>query len=611
MWDGTRGIENMKVRFDFVTNSSSTSFGAALSSGVLGGMITFLGMSCQCSSPDGDDDDTDRGGGGADDRSTAANAAAIDAALQASQQAAQEAADKLAADAAARDSLVGGILSAEDKRLADTANKFQKEIDAYNQQWQDAQKGADPNDPGYADMKKRYEDYTDYIKSQLDEVKAQQYRIEVARVQEQIAKDSRSSWIKQQQEDLVQVKEQKSFLEAVSKGYGKNKDYDISRIKTQLDQLNQREVSISGTLKANNAEIDYIPRNRGEIGPDPEMARINSEYKEKMRKLQDEIDTRKGQEFEAKRRQLEKDQARLEQDMVNQGAKASFWNVMTKAAETTQVVSDIGVDVLSNLTGPAGKTIKTLYTGIKGVAGGVGEGLANNQDNIRDLLTKNLSAEQKAKIYAEMQKGMSKEVAKGALGGLSDVIKDKVGDKLGKAAQNIYGIGSEAGKSMFESGLDGKTSTADMIKAGLSGAAKGSLDAAGNVIADGILPGGKDMPTGLDWQDVNVGNFINSVKSNNPLTVRNIGRDAIGNSLQGFGVDQAKNFIKGDNVIYSGVNQGLTGKVIDTGTSLGAPKYTPYVSSGIDKAGQAFKATGQAMSNLASSFTGAGQNVVY
>jgi len=110
---------------------------------------------------------------------------------------------------------------------------------------------------------------------------------------------------------------------------------------------------------------------------------------------------------------------------------------MTKAGELTQTAADTGVDILSNLTGPAGKTIKTAYTGLKGVAGGFGEGLANGN--------------------------MAAELGKGALGGLSDIAKDKlgsyVGDKWGeasgKAAQNIFGIGAEAGKEMYGTFVDG------------------------------------------------------------------------------------------------------------------------------------------------------------
>lgn len=498
--------------------------------------------------------------------------AAIDSALEASEQAAQEAADKMAADAEAKDQLIKDVLASEEQKLDATAQKLQSEIDKYKQQWQDAQQGADPKDPGYTDLKKQYDDYIDYLKSQLDQVRAQQYEVMVTKAQEQMAQEARDSWVKQQQEDLVQVMEQKSFLEAVAKGYGKDKNYDVSRVQDRLDQLNQREQELKNTLKQNNAEIDYTPRDRGEIGPDPEMARINQEYRQRKQQLQQQMDAEKAACDSEKRAELKKNMELLQKDMETQAKRAAFWNVMTKAAETTQVVADVGVDVLSNVTGPYGKTVKTCYTGLKGLAGGFGEGLANGD--------------------------MSKNIVKGGLSGLSDIAKDKIGDKFGKAAQNIYTIGSEAGKSMVESALDGKTSAEDLVKAGLSGAAKGSLDVSVNVITDNVLPGAAEMPKGLDWSGTNLKTFVNSVKSSNPLTVRNLGREAIGNSLQSAGIDQAKNFIKGDNVIYSGMNQDLTGQIIDKGTSLGAHKYTPHIVKGLNTVENAFKTSGNLIKQM-------------
>lgn len=561
----------MKVRLDFVTNSSSTSSAIAMGSGIMGVLVGLGLTSCQCTEPGGGSG-TAGGQSDGDGEDTVLDAAAIDSALEASTQAAQDAADQMAADAAAKDQLINNVLTAENQKLAASSQKLQAEIDKYNTQWKDAQQGADPKDPGYADLKKQYEDYVDYLKGQLDQVKAKQYEIEAAKAEEQIAKDSRNTWVKQQQEDLVQIMEQKSFLEAVAKGYGKNQDYDVTKVQDRLQQLNQREQDLKKTLMQNNAEINYTARERDPIGPDPEMDRLNRDYKDKKQKLQDQMDAEKSARDATRKTELAKEMKWLEKDMETQAKRASFWNVMTKAAETTQVVADVGVDILSNVTGPYGKTVKTCYTGLKGLAGGIGEGLANGD--------------------------MSKNIVKGGLSGLSDIVKDKVGNKFGKAAQNIYTIGSESGKSMVETVLDGKTSAKDLVKAGLTGASKGSLDVAISVISDNVLPGGAEMPEGLDWSGVNVKTFINSVKSSNPLTVRNLGREAIGNSIHGAGVDQAKNFIKGDNVIFGGWKQGLTDDIIDQGTTLGAKKYTPTLVSGVNAVGTAAKNTGKTIADL-------------
>lgn len=565
----------MKIRLDFVTNSSSTSSAVALGSALLG-VLTGLGMtSCQCTNPGGGSGNS---GGGGSEQDPTLNDAALDAALEASKQAGQDAADNMAADANAKDQLIKTVLDGEQQKLNATALKLQDEIAKYKQQWTDAQQGADPKAPGYDKLKKQYDDYIDYVKGQLDQVKAKQYEIEVTKAQEAAAQESKNEWVKQRQQDLVQVKEQKSFLEAVSRGYGKDKNYDITKVQQQINDLKLREQEIGKTLKENNAEINYTARERGEIGPDPEMARINNEYKQKKQQLQQQMNDRKAMEDKQKRTELDNKMKWLNKDMETQASRASFWNVMTKAAETTQVVSDVSIDVLSNVTGPYGKTIKTCYTGLKGLGGGLGEGMANGD--------------------------MSKNIVKGGLGGLSDIAKDKIGDKFGKSAQQIYTIGSEAGKSMVEAGLDGKTSAKDMVKAGLTGAAKGSLDAAVSVISDNVLPSGSEMPKGLDWSDINVKTFVNTVKSSNPLTVRNIGREAIGNGIQSAGVDQVKNGIKGDNLIFSGFKQNVTDDIIDKGTSLGATKYTPTLVNGINKIGDTMKNTGNLLGNMVKSGSG-------
>jgi len=84
----------------------------------------------------------------------------------------------------------------------------------------------------------------------------------------------------------------------------------------------------------------------------------------------------------------------------------------------------------------------------------------------------------------------------------------------------------------------------------------------------------------------------------NPLTVRNLGREALSNSLQGFGADQAKNFIKGDDVIFSGWSQDITGQVIDAGVEGAAPAYTPYVTQGAEAVGEGIKNTADTIKQL-------------
>ena len=457
----------------------------------------------------------------------------IEAALAASDQAAKDAADRMAADAAERDGLVKDVLNTQETQLAAQANKIKDEMAAYNKQWQDAQQGMDPKDPGYDAFKKQYDDYQDYLKGQLDGVNSKIADVQATRMQEQIAQESKNDWIKQRQEDLVQTAEQKSYLEAVAKGYGSQKGYDIAEVNARLKQLNEREAELKNTLKANNADIEYTPQQRDPIGPDADSVRLNDEYRAKKMALEKEIADAKAARDEARSTELEKEQAWLEKDMKAQANKAAFWNVMTKGAEATQVVADTGVDILSNVTGPAGKTIKGIYQVGKGVGGGFGEGLANGD--------------------------MGKNIFKGTVGGVSDVIKDKIGDKYGKAAQGIYNIGAESGKGALGAGLDGKSIVDGAISAGI----KGGIDTTLSAGLDKLLPPG-EMPAGMDWTNANTKDIIKSIKGGNPLT--SLTRGAVKDGFIGAGKDQIKNLAKGDEIPVLGFKQGFTDAAIEAST---------------------------------------------
>jgi hypothetical protein len=91
---------------------------------------------------------------------------------------------------------------------------------------------------------------------------------------------------------------------------------------------------------------------------------------------------------------------------------------------------------------------------------------------------------------------------------------------------------------------------------------KGTVDVGVGAVLDGIVPPG-EMPEGLDWSDINTNNFINSIKQNNPLTVRNLGREAISEGLIGAGKDQIKNYVKGDPIPVTEWKQDFTGALID------------------------------------------------
>lgn len=502
-----------------VTDPASAAGAAGLA---LAGILALFDCQCQKEPPPEVDD-------------TGMKDSEIDAALAASEQAAQEAADRLAADAAERDKLAMGLLTSQEKQLAGQANKLKDEMAAYNKQWQDAQQGLDPTDPDYAGIKKQYDDYQDYLKGQLGGVNSQLAEIQATLIQEQIAQDSQNEWVKQRQEDLVQTVEQKSYLEAVAKGYGSQKGYDIDEVNARLKQLNEREAELKNTLKANNADIEYTAQPRDPIGPDADSVRLNEEYRKSQEEFRQQMEAAQKARNDARVAELRAEAAVQKQEYEKQMSKAAFWNVMTKGAEATQVVADTGVDILSNVTGPAGKTIKGIYQVGKGVGGGFGEGLANGD--------------------------MGKNILKGTVGGVSDVIKDKIGDKYGKAAQGIYNIGAESGKGALGAGLDGES----IIDGAISGGIKGGIDTTLSAGLDKLLPPG-ELPEGMDWSQANTRDILGSLKGGNPLT--SISRGAVKDGLIGAGKDQFKNIIKGDEVPVLGFKQGVTDAAIKASTPL-------------------------------------------
>jgi len=294
----------MKIRTEFVTNSSSTSFGASFGD-ALAAMIAGLAViGCDCGSGNGDDGNQDKEkeeGGSSED---GGEDAALKGAMEAAAQAAQEAADQMAADAAAKDALIGDILDAEGAKLNAAGTKIDQEIDAYTKQWAEAQATADQTDPNYETMNKQYQDYIDYLKNQREQVEAQKYQLAVTRAEEEAAKAAKSDWVKQQQEDLIQVQEQKSYLQAVANGYGQHENYNISEVQAQLKALNERENALRGTLKENHAEINYTPKERTPIGPDPEIIRLQEDHRKKMEQLQNEINVAKEERNNARRDEL-------------------------------------------------------------------------------------------------------------------------------------------------------------------------------------------------------------------------------------------------------------------------------------------------------------------
>lgn len=446
----------MKVRSEFVTNSSSTSFGASFGDALL---AIFLGLglgNLDCGGNQGSSGSSGDTGGGGGSGDSDLEDEALKEAMNAAAKAAQDAADAAMDADAIRDQIAQGIIDAEEAKLAATASKLQSEIDAYVKQWEDAKTSADPADASGTDaMNKQYQDYIDYLKQQQQAVQGQQYQIQTVKAEIKNAEDAKNDWVKQQQHDYVQVQEQKAFLEAIAKGYGSNKDYNIEAVNKQLEDLNKRSDALKKTLQSNNADISYTPRDRGEIGPDPKLVEMKKKHEQEMKQLQDQI---KKEKDDRRREELKRIMDYNEMKARHEAGKGACMNVITKGLQVIETTADILVEGLSHLTGPVGKTIKAGYKFGKGVGGGLGQGMATGE--------------------------IGKELVKGTLKGTIDAFKDPIKDKYGLGGQSIYIVGSETGKAVVGTVLDGKYSAGDIAGAAVKGVTKGSTETLVNVVVD-------------------------------------------------------------------------------------------------------------------------------
>lgn len=141
---------------------------------------------------------------------------------------------------------------------------------------------------------------------------------------------------------------------------------------------------------------------------------------------------------------LELSQKTKEFSMNMHHNQANIMNGLTKAAEWTVEGADFGVDVLSNMTGPAGKGIKTAYTTIKDISKNVSASYANGED-LKDGLAKGV-AEAAFDFAFDKAKDKFSKITQGKVpffknfkgGNFPDVPDDVISNALNRrAAQSI------------------------------------------------------------------------------------------------------------------------------------------------------------------------------
>lgn len=456
----------MKIKVDHVTNSSSEAFGvvAVDSALVIGAGLTLAALFKGCSMSKESKDDY------VEPVETGDSQAIADAIAKGVME-----------DAKKQEQIIKDAYDEASKTLDDAQNALSNELDAVQKQWEQSESSVDKSDPGYEDLKQQYTDYMDYLKTQIQTTKLEKEAVIAEKLSKEAEIDSKSEWVKMNQNDYIAVKEEKAMLEAVAKGYN-TPGYNTDAVKQRLEQLNQREKELNKVLKENNADIEYTAKDRGEIGPSKESLELT----EKIRKEKDDFKKASEKADAEKRIELEKQMQKNIEAMEKANSSSRNWDLATKAAESAQWGADVAVEGLSHVTGPAGKTIKTIYGAAKEVGSGLGEGMAD-------------------------PKNAAKHLAKGILNGATSAVSDKFGDANKPWQQAATGILNEGLQSGLDASIKGESVT-DALGKGLT---KGVMDAGVGKTLDAIK-GKLPIPQGssVDVHDYNVGKILN----NNPLT---------------------------------------------------------------------------------------------
>lgn len=467
----------MKIRNDFVTNSSSTSFGAASVTGFVTSVLSALGIS--------------------------------------SAMAASEAAANMPSDDNGKD--FGGpdrdfdpesfIRSDEDyeKKI----KKLDREIEEYEKEWREVKDTYEGND--YIEKEKEYKEYIEYLKSKKDQAESIEFEKQVEKLTKEAEAEYKVEWIEQRKGDLKNVREQIEFIEASIRGYGKA-GYEISEAKRQLEMYKSWEKDLDNTLKKEGVEYNYKAKAREDIGPSESVAelieKVDNKYKKVLEDLKKEKIDRKKKAIIERNIEAWREESREYLKYSNTADK------YLKTAEMVQTAADVGVDALEKITGPAGKTIKKVYVGGKGLAGGVGEAWADPEN-------------------------ASSHIAKGVIKGAGDVAKEFTENQNIKDA---IGFTSEISQGAITSYQKGE----DITKGIKSGFQKAAIDAGVDRTVNKLLP---NTSRDIDFGKYSPKEIFKGAVGGNP-TIKDFIKDGMKDSIKNNSINQMKNLPKGEGFVF-------------------------------------------------------------
>lgn len=466
----------MKIRNDFVTNSSSTSFGAATAAGFVTAILSALG---------------------------------IGAAM-----AADEAAAGLGRGRApAKDSgpdrdFDPDSFSRSDLDYNSKMEKYNREISEYAKEWEETKDTLEGDD--YVEAQKQYQNYIEYLKNKKQEAEKFEFEKELEKLQKEAEAEYKKDWLERQKDDLKNARDQIEMIKATMRGYGQA-GYNISEAESQLEMYKARERDLEKTLQKEGVEYNYQPESREDIGPSKviqeKLKEVDEQYEQMIQDLRQEKMDRKKKEIIERNIKAWQEESKA---YIRYGNTADNY---LKTAEVVQTAADIGVDTLEKVTGPAGKVIKKTYVLTKGVAGGVGEAMADPAN-------------------------ATSHIIKGSIKGGGDLAKEFTDNQW---AKDGIGFVSEVSQGAIDSYQKGENLTTGMIK----GAQKAGIDAVGDRLTDKFLPNSA--------RDINFGKYsgqqiVKGVVGGNP-TIKEFLKDSIKDSLKNNTINQVKNLPKGEGFV--------------------------------------------------------------
>lgn len=462
----------MKIRQDFVTNSSSTSFGAAAITGFVTAVTSALGIS-----------------------------SAMAAAEAAADLPEEKNIDK--SSGPDRDLKPDEIINSENS-YESKISQLENEIDAYEKEWASTKDTLEGED--YEKTKSEYEAYIKY----LGEKKIEAGEIEFEKQVEKIAKEAeaeyKNEWVERQKDDLKNAREQIEMIEATIKGYG-GAGYNVSEAESQLEMYKAKERDLDKTLQKEGVDYNYQANKREPIGPSKSVAEKIKEVDEKYDKMLEDL--RKEKIDRKKKAIIERNMEAWREESKAYAKYANTADNYLKTAEAVQTGADIGVDVLEKVTGPAGKTIKKAYVAAKGAAGGLGEayadpanasshiakGIIKGAGDLAKEFTDNqlvkdgigLASETSQGAVESYQKGepIATGIEKGLKKAAVDIVVDRLTNKVLPNSARDIDFGSYTGKEVFKGVVNGNPTIKEFIK-----------DSVKDSLKNNVINQAKNLPKG-------------------------------------------------------------------------------------------------------------------